>query len=74
MAPNSRGGAGGQNLGHIYKIQPFVRKHLCLQHRYHIRVRPKGPCIGVGVGWTHWSMHGVGWDLRSRSGAFFFNE
>ena len=43
-----------------------------LQHRYHIRVRPKGPCMGVGMGWTQGSMHGVRWDLRSRSGAFFF--
>ena len=23
------------------------------------------------MGWTQGSMHGVGWDLRSRSGAFF---
>ena len=26
------------------------RKHSCLQHRYHIRVRPNGPCMGVRVG------------------------
>ena len=24
------------------------------------------------MGWTQGSMHGVGWDLRSRSGVFFF--
>ena len=23
---------------------------LTTQHRYHIRARPKGPCMGVGVG------------------------
>ena len=31
---------------------------LTTQHRYHIRARPTGPCMGWG------------WDLRSRSRSF----
>ena len=87
MAPNSRGGAGGQNLGQIYKIQNifqdkysvglYLDNHLSesihtynIQCRYHIRVRRKGPCMGVGVGWTQGSMHGVG--VGRGQGLFFF--
>ena len=33
---------------------------LTTQHRYHIRARPTGPCMGWG------------WDPRSRSRTFFF--
>ena len=45
--------------------------HSYLQHRYHIRVRPKGPCMGVGVGWTQGSMHGVGVGLEVKVWGLF---
>ena len=41
-------------------------------HRYHIRVRPKGPCMGVAMGWTQGSMHGVGVGLEVKVWGFFF--
>ena len=43
-------------------------------HRYHIRVRPKGPCMGVGVGWTQGSMHGVGVGLEVKVWGIFFKN
>ena len=64
MAPNSRVGTEGQNLGHIkynsyqvnilygYILTTMCQKAFMLttQHRYQVRARPKGPCMGVGVG------------------------
>ena len=36
---------------YVFILTSCVRKHSWLQHRYHIRVRPKGPCnMGVGMG------------------------
>ena len=57
MAPNSRGGAGGQNLGNIkynsyqdYSICLYLDNHVSESvHAYNTTV-PKGPCMGVGVG------------------------
>ena len=39
------------NILYVYILTTMCQKAFMLttQHRYHIRARPKGPCMGVGV-------------------------